>query len=239
PDGCGLRCAAGQGPPREHRAGLGPPLRRDCGRRAIKHRYGSSWNDGPPPAIGRRMQGAMDPTRQPAEQALPHQPGPRPAAPQDDARGGDEAVLALEQELAALREERLRERADTENQRRRMQRELEQARRFANERLLSELLPVLDSLERGLEAGGDVASLREGVELTLRQLLKVAADNGLQVVDPTGQAFDPERHEAMSVVPTAERPPNEVVQVFQKGYVLNDRLLRPALVVVSREPDGA
>ena len=181
----------------------------------------------------------MDPTDKPAEQAFHDQPGTGAAAPQDDARGGDEAVLALEQELAALREERLRERADTENQRRRMQRELEQARRFANERLLSELLPVLDSLERGLEAGGDVASLREGVELTLRQLLKVAADNGLQVVDPTGQAFDPERHEAMSVVPTAERPPNEVVQVFQKGYVLNDRLLRPALVVVSREPDGA
>ena len=180
----------------------------------------------------------MEPTDKRAEQAIPD-PAGKADAQDGEARTGDEAVLALEQELAALREERLRERADTENQRRRMQRELEQARRFANERLLSDLLPVLDSLERGLEAGGsDVARLREGVELTLKQLLKVAADNGLDVVDPTGQAFDPQRHEAMSAVPTADRPPNEVVQVFQKGYVLNERLLRPALVVVSREPDG-
>jgi molecular chaperone GrpE len=149
------------------------------------------------------------------------------------------AIAALERELAAIREERLRERADTENQRRRMQRDVDQARRFANERLLGDLLPVLDSLERGLEAGGsDVARLREGVELTLKLLLKVADDNGLAVVDPIGQPFDPERHQAMSTVVTTERPAGEVVQVFQKGYVLNDRLLRPALVVVSRAPDG-
>lgn len=190
------------------------------------------------PAIAKRMQDAMEPTEKRAEQPIPDAPQGGAGMEGGQQDGGD-AVQALEQELAALREERLRERADTENQRRRMQRDLDQARRFANERLLADLLPVLDSLERGLEAGGtDVASFREGVELTLRQLLKVAADHGLHVVDPTDQAFDPERHEAMSVVPTNERPPNEVVQVFQKGYVLNDRLLRPALVVVSREPDG-
>ena len=154
---------------------------------------------------------------------------------------GEEAgeAGALQRELAALREERLRERADLENQRRRMVRELEQARRFANERLLGDLLPVLDSLERGLEAGGiDGARLREGVELTLKLLTKVVEDNGLSVVDPQGQAFDPERHQAMSTGATAERAPDEVVQGFQKGYILNDRLLRPALVVVARAPEA-
>lgn len=182
----------------------------------------------------------MEPTDKRTRQDLPDDLAQEGAPAADtEARTGGEAVDALERELAALREERLRERADTENQRRRMQRDVEQARRFANERLLADLLPVLDSLERGLESGGsDAARMREGVELTLKQLLKVACDNGLAVVDPAGQAFDPERHEAMSAVATADRPPNEVVQVFQKGYLLNDRLLRPALVVVSREPDA-
>lgn len=163
-----------------------------------------------------------------------HEPGSESS---DDAAVA--AIAALERDLAALREERLRERADLENQRRRMVRDVEQARKFANERLLGDLLPVLDSLERGVEAGGtDIARLREGVELTLRQLLKVAADNGLHVVDPQGQAFDPERHQAVSTVASADRPADEVVQVFQKGYVLNDRLLRPAMVVVTRAPDA-
>ena len=161
-----------------------------------------------------------------------------------DGDGGDDtaavaAIAALERDLATLREERLRERAELENQRRRMVRDVDQARRFANERLLGDLLPVLDSLERGVEAGGsDIASLRAGVELTLKQLLKVAGDNGLQVVDPQGQPFDPERHQAVSTVASAESTPDHVVQVFQKGYLLNDRLLRPAMVVVARPPDA-
>lgn len=164
-----------------------------------------------------------------------HEPGSDGA----DGTAAVAALAALERDLAALREERLRERADLENQRRRMVRDVEQARKFANERLLGDLLPVLDSLERGVEAGGtDIARLREGVELTLRQLLKVAADNGLHVVDPQGQAFDPDRHQAVSTVAASDRPADEVVQVFQKGYLLNDRLLRPAMVVVTRAPDG-
>ena len=164
---------------------------------------------------------------------------PHAAARTESAADSQPGGSAAERELALLREERLRERAELENQRRRMVRELEQARRFANERLLGDLLPVLDSLERGLEAGGtDIARLREGVELTLKQLLKVAEDNGLGVVDPQGRPFDPERHQAVSTVATAERAPDEVVQVFQKGYTLNDRLLRPAMVVVARPPDA-
>ena len=101
--------------------------------------------------------------------------------------------------------------------------------------MLSELLPVIDSLEAGLAVPGDTAAhLREGMELTLRQLLKVAGDNGLIAVDPVGQPFNPEHHQAMSMVEAAGHAPGNVVQVYQKGWLLNDRLLRPALVVVAR-----
>lgn len=153
----------------------------------------------------------------------------------------DDAVAALAQELeaarneaAGLREESLRERADLENQRKRMGRELENARRFANERLLGELLPVIDSLEAALQTGGGADAVREGVELTLKMLLKVAADHGLAEVNPVDGPFDPEHHQAMSTTSDAARPPDHVVQVYQKGWVLNGRLLRPALVVVNK-----
>jgi len=144
-------------------------------------------------------------------------------------------IDALQGELTQLREDALRERAELENQRKRMARDIDMARKFANERLLSELLPVIDSLEAGLAVPGDTAvHLREGMELTLRQLLKVASDNGLVMVDPVGQPFDPERHQAMSMVDAAGHAPGNVVQVYQKGWVLNERLLRPALVVVAK-----
>jgi len=144
-------------------------------------------------------------------------------------------IAELEAALLQLQDERLRERAEIENQRRRLARDLEQARRFANERILGDLLPVLDSLEQGLGAQGDGEQLRAGVELTLKQLLKVVSDNGLSVVDPAGQAFDPESHQAMSMVPSSDHPANTVVQVYQKGYRLNERLLRPAMVVVTSD----
>ena len=164
--------------------------------------------------------------------------------------GDDDAVMAdvdaltrqldqYETKLAEMREVMLRERAELENQRKRLQRDLDQARRFANEKLLADLLPVLDNLERGLALeGNDYAGLRGGVELTLRELVRVAEGSGLKVIDPVGQPFDPERHQAMSLVPTGEHQPNTVVAVMQKGYVLNERLLRPALVTISK-PSGA
>lgn len=144
-------------------------------------------------------------------------------------------IEALRGELEQVRAESLRERADLENQRKRVARDIEQARRFANERLLGELLPVFDSLDAGLAAvGEDGGPLKEGLELTLRQLLKVAGDNGLSVVDPHGQPFDPDRHQAISQADPGQAAPGSVLQVFQKGYQLNERLLRPALVVVAR-----
>ncbi len=151
----------------------------------------------------------------------------------------DNDILAIELDqlratIVALREESLRERAELDNQRKRLARDVEMARKFANERLLSELLPVLDSLDAGLAAAGDQSGpLRDGLDLTYKQLLKVAGDNGLQVIDPAGEPFNPERHQAISQVPAGAAAPGSVVQVFQKGYLLNERLLRPALVVVA------
>lgn len=160
-----------------------------------------------------------------------------PAA-QDEVPGSSETseVEALRAELSKLREDTLRERAELDNQRKRVSRDVEMARKFANERLLGDLLPVIDSLEAGLAVAGDDASaLRQGMELTLRQLLKVAGDNGLVAVDPAGQPFNPEHHQAMSMVPAPGVAPNHVVQVYQKGWLLNERLLRPALVVVAQD----
>jgi len=157
-----------------------------------------------------------------------------------DAEAGIESQLrdeieALRGEIEQLRLDSLRERADLENQRKRVARDIEQARRFANEKLLGELLPVFDSLDAGLTAAGEQASpLREGLELTYRQLLKVAGDNGLVVVDPSGQPFNPDHHQAISQAEPGDAAPGTVLQVFQKGYLLNERLLRPALVVVAR-----
>lgn len=143
---------------------------------------------------------------------------------------------SLHNEVALLRAESLRERADLDNQRKRVARDVEQARRFANEKLLGELLPVFDSLDAGLTAAGtDPSPLREGLEMTYKQLLKVAADNGLTLLDPTGQPFNPDHHQAISQADAPGAAPGSVVQVFQKGYLLNDRLLRPALVVVARD----
>ena len=145
-------------------------------------------------------------------------------------------IAELEAANAELRETVLRERAEIENQRRRLHRDLEQARRFANEKLLNELLPVFDGLEGGLAVqGGDTHSMREGIKLTLQSLLKLGENHGMTPVDPLGQPLDPERHHAVSMIDAAGRAPGTVVTVLQKGYVLNDRLLRPALVTVASE----
>ena len=173
---------------------------------------------------------------------MTHHNDPNPAADAAPAETEESLETQLNNEIEHLRAELeqtradvLRERADLENQRKRVSRDLEQLRKFANERLLGDLLPVFDSLDAGLNAAGTEPSpLRDGLELTFRQLLKVAADNGLSMVDPAGETFNPEFHQAVSHVEAPGAAPDSVVQVFQKGYVLNDRLLRPALVVVAK-----
>lgn len=175
------------------------------------------------------------------ENTDPNQAGDEPEQHGTESVDFEQALAELraqhEGELAQLREQMLRERAEVENTRKRMLREADQARRFANEKVLEDLLEIIDNLERGLGIEtSDVGSLRTGVEMTLRELLRMADKHGLKTVDPVGQVFNPEVHEAMAVVDTAEHDADTVVAVLQKGYTLNDRLLRPALVSVARRP---
>lgn len=142
---------------------------------------------------------------------------------------------ALRARIEQLEAQKLIDLADLENRRKRIERDIDNARKFANERLLGSLLPVFDSLDAGLASVDDASSpLRQGLELTYQQLLKVASDNGMQIVNPAGEAFDPDFHQAISQGQAEGVAPGHVITVFQKGYLLNGRLLRPALVIVAR-----
>jgi molecular chaperone GrpE len=137
----------------------------------------------------------------------------------------------------------MRTRAELENIRKRNQRDLENAHKFALEKFSMDLLQVWDSLELGHQAAldeqADVEKLREGTELTLKLLVDVMQKYGIEQVDPYGKPFDPEFHQAMSMQERDDVAPNTVVAVVQKGYLLNSRLLRPAMVMVSKAGSGA
>jgi molecular chaperone GrpE len=135
----------------------------------------------------------------------------------------------------------LRAVAEMDNVRKRAQRDVESASRYAIERFAGELLDVRDSLELGIAAGAgaDPARLLEGMEATLRLVNRAFEKSGITVLDPQGQPFNPEFHEAMVTQPTADHPAGTVLAVIQKGYVLNGRLLRPARVVIARAPEPA
>jgi molecular chaperone GrpE len=150
----------------------------------------------------------------------------------------DQQVEQLKGELEQLRAQSLVERADIENQRKRMERDVRNACRFANKQLLGDLLPVFDSLEAALASAPDADPLRDGVVLILRELSRVAGNNGLVEIAPSpGDAFDPAHHQAMSVVEAHGIAPHAVAQVFQKGFMLHEQLLRPALVAVAKGED--
>jgi len=161
------------------------------------------------------------------------------------AEGGADvrARLAELEELAEQRRDQLlRAQAELENQRRRFERELESTHKYAIERFAAELLNVCDSLEMGLEAArkaDDASSIIEGTELTLKAFHKAFEKFGIEPVDPTGERFDPERHQAMTTQESGEHPPNTVLLTMQKGYLLQGRVLRPAMVIVSRPPAGS
>ena len=149
------------------------------------------------------------------------------------------ALSKAEKELILHRDAMLRMQAEMENLRKRLIRDQEKSRKFALERIMKDLLQVRDSMERGLETDTESATavaLLEGQALTLKMLTKVMQDHNLELIDPQGEAFDPEFHEAMTVQPSAELEENSVMEVLQKGYKLHDRLVRPAMVVVSRKP---
>lgn len=160
---------------------------------------------------------------------------------------GDESATPVDQaELqAALNEARakasehydlyLRARADIENTRRRAQEDISKAHKFAIESFAEALLPVMDSLEKALEASADASpAMREGIEITLRQLRAAFEKNRLTEIDPQGEKFDPHRHQAISTVAADGVAPNHVVAVLQKGWMIADRVLRPALVSVAQ-----
>ncbi|AXR06076.1 nucleotide exchange factor GrpE [Salinimonas sediminis] len=156
-----------------------------------------------------------------------------------------ELETALSEAQAKINEQQesvLRARADMENARRRAEAEVEKARKFALERFAGELLPVVDNLERALEAGDSsneaVKPLLEGVEMTQKSFLSTIEKFGMSPIDPQGQPFNPEMHQAMSMQESADHEPNTVMAVMQKGYELNGRLIRPAMVMVSRAPSG-
>ncbi|MES9869316.1 MAG: nucleotide exchange factor GrpE [Sedimenticola sp.] len=170
------------------------------------------------------------------------------AAPEAEAAtddNGEDLRLLLEDARAKADEhwdQLVRARAESENQRKRHERELENAHKFALERFVSELLAVRDSMELGLGAAqdgsADVEKLIEGTELTLKLLSDVMERFEVEQIDPVGEPFNPEFHQAMSIQPREDVPPNTVVTVVQKGYTLNGRLVRPAMVMVSQAVQG-
>lgn len=150
----------------------------------------------------------------------------------------DAEIKALREQVTALEDRALRVQAEAQNMIRRAERDVENARKFALERFTGALLPVIDNLERALAAMGEPSdatrALAEGVQLTYRSFLDVLQKFDVAVVDPAGQSFNPELHQAMSIVEAPDAAPNSVVAVMQKGYTLNGRLVRPAMVVVAK-----
>jgi len=166
------------------------------------------------------------------------------AAPDGDALDPAAALEAAQAELSELRDAALRAQAEVENIRRRTQREVENANRFALEKFAGALLPVADSLEKSVEAvdahegngteDDALAAIKEGIGLSQRMFADTVGKFGIERVYPLGEPFDPERHEAMTMIEAPHAEPNSVVDVLQAGYLLNGRLLRAAMVVVAK-----
>ncbi|WP_434108600.1 nucleotide exchange factor GrpE [Paraburkholderia caffeinilytica] len=171
--------------------------------------------------------------RQAAEAAASQQEAAVNAAPEAPATGAEAALAEAEAKIAELQESFLRAKAETENVRRRAQEDVTKAHKFAIESFAEHLLPVVDSLEAAVaHSSDDLQKVREGVELTLRQLSGALEKGRVVALNPVGEKFDPHRHQAISMVP-ADQEPNTVVAVLQKGFVIADRVLRPALVTVA------
>lgn len=152
---------------------------------------------------------------------------------------------SLQAKLKEAQEQSLRLQAEMQNVRRRAEIDVEKAHKFALEKFVKELLPVADSLEKAVESTEGqqessevVTSIREGVEMTLDLFKKSLAKFNVEELNPVGEPFDPQQHEAMSMVPAPNAEPNSVVAVVQKGYLLNGRVVRPAMVMVAKAEDG-
>ena len=154
--------------------------------------------------------------------------------PESDA---DSEIKELESKVAEYYDQLMRSRAELENFKKRTEREVVQIRSYANEQFATQLLEIKDSLEMGLQIGisADAKKLHEGLELTLKLLQQTFEKFGIKEINPEGEAFNPEHHQAMMTQADATKPANTVLNVLQKGYLMNDRLLRPAMVCVSSE----
>ena len=149
----------------------------------------------------------------------------------------EETIEQLQADVETARDNALRAQADAQNVKRRAEQDVEKARKFALERFSGDLLPIVDNLERALEAATEdeaVKPIVEGVELTLKSFLDVLGKNNIEQINPEGEPFDPQLHQAMSMVENPDVEPNSVIAVVQKGYSLNGRLIRPAMVMVSK-----
>ena len=151
-------------------------------------------------------------------------------------------IADLEEQLAVAQDQALRAAADVQNARRRAEQEVTKAHKFALERFANDLLAVVDSLERGLELSSDedpaIKPMRDGMELTLKLFADTLERYQVVAVDPHGEPFNPDLHQAMTMEERDNVEPNTVIKVFQKGYTLSGRLLRPAMVVVSKAGAG-
>ena len=175
------------------------------------------------------------------EQESPVEQEPVEPGQQTEAERLAAELAALQVQLTEARDAQLRAYAEMENVRKRAQRDVEAAHRFAVERFALDMVEVRDTLELGIAAGTtpESASFVEGMQATLRLIDKAFDRAGIAVVDPAGQPFNPEFHEAMVTQPSADQAPGSVLAVVQKGFTLNGRLLRPARVVIARAPDAA
>lgn len=219
-----------------------------AGKQRLKRRKEPPQSPGPPGSSGKAIDGdEMSkqhntdlPDAQEKDAVPPVPVDGRPAETVADARGGGEHASDLvallkkaEDEAAELRDAWLRARADTDNVRKQAAADVARAHKYAVEKFAGELLAVKDSLESALTTEASPQALRAGVELTLKQLEAAFQKSQIVEIEAAGRKFDPNRHQAMALVDSPE-PPNTVAQVFQKGYVLNDRVLRPAMVAVSK-----
>jgi len=165
----------------------------------------------------------------------------------DETLAGEEQQVdeaeALRAQVQEFQEQMLRTQAEMQNVRRRSEMDVEKAHKFALEKFVKELIPVADSLEKAVESASGhenesevAASIREGVEMTLSLFMNSLKKFNVEQLDPEGEPFDPQQHEAMSMVPAPDAEPNSVINVVQKGYTLNGRLVRPAMVVIAKAP---
>ena len=176
---------------------------------------------------------------EPDEQAHLQDVVPEPAEPIDvDNESLEEQLQQAQETIKDYWDQVVRMRAEVENNRKRAERDVENAHKYALKNFVDSLLPVIDSMEMGQAAANaenaTLESIREGSELTMTMFAQVLERSGLQEINPLGEKFDPEKHQAISMVEVPDTTSNSVIEVMQKGFLLNDRLIRPAMVVVAK-----